>query len=153
MSLWQGSRPSSQSSSDTVASNNWILLVDDNDSHRTTLKDFLELQGYSCIEAPNGIAALEVLRKTPISLIITDNHMPEMGGMEFIEHVNTEFSHETFPIVLLTAELSHEVRLQAFKNGVNRVFEKPVDFREICTAVDWVTKFGVPLPEHLRPSS
>ncbi|GJL58484.1 MAG: response regulator [Nitrospirales bacterium] len=120
-----------------------ILLVDDDQRHRTCLKEFLELRGYMCLEAGNGVEGLETLQKESVSVIITDNNMPQMDGLDFIEQVNHKYSQEILSIFLITAQLSHIVRLRAFKNGVNRVFEKPLDFQELCNAVDWVTKFDI----------
>jgi two-component system, chemotaxis family, chemotaxis protein CheY len=120
-----------------------ILLVDDDRHHRTCLKEFLELRGYMCSEAGNGMEGLEILQNESVSIIITDNNMPQMDGLDFIEQVNHKYSQEILSIFLITAELSHIVRLRAFKNGVNRVFEKPLDFQELCNAVDWVTKFDI----------
>jgi len=53
----------------------------------------------------------------------------------------------------MTAEVSNPVRLRAFKNGVHRVFEKPLDFQELCYAVDWVTKFDLHAPLATKSSS
>jgi CheY-like chemotaxis protein len=72
--------------------------------------------------------------------------MPDMDGLTFIEEVKQEFPNEFLPIFLMTAEVSNSVRLRAFKNGVYRVFEKPLDFQEICYAVDWVAKFDLHAP-------
>lgn len=127
-----------------VSNKEKILLVDDDQAHRSCLKDFLEIRGYICLEAENGRHALQILEHQSVDMIITDNQMPQMDGLEFIEQVNQEYSHEGVPIFLMTAELSYPVRLRAFKNGVNRVFEKPLDFQELCHAVDWVTKFDLP---------
>jgi CheY-like chemotaxis protein len=121
-----------------------ILLVDDDQLHRTCLKEFLERRGYVCSEAGNGVEGLEILQEESVSIIITDNNMPEMDGLAFIERVNHEYSKEILPIFLMTGELSTTVRLRAFRNGVYRVFEKPLDFQELCHAVDWVTKFDLP---------
>ena len=132
-----------------------ILLVDDDQTHRSCLKDFLEIRGYSCLEAENGMHALQILEQHVVDMIITDNQMPQMDGLELIEKVNQDYSQEGFPIFLMTAELSYPVRLRAFKNGVNRVFEKPLDFQELCHAVDWVTKFDLPpssIPRHPSPN-
>ena len=121
-----------------------ILLVDDDQAHRSCLKDFLEIRGYRCLEAENGRDALQILEHHIVDMLITDNQMPQMDGLELIEKVNKDYSPEGLPIFLMTAELSYPVRLRAFKNGVNRVFEKPLDFQELCHAVDWVTKFDLP---------
>ncbi len=123
-----------------------ILIVDDDTLHRSCLREFLEGRGYVCVEAENGVAGLDLIRQESISIIITDNNMPEMDGLTFIEHVKEEFPNEILPIFLMTAEVSNPVRLRAFKNGVYRVFEKPLDFQEVCHAVDWVAKFDLHPP-------
>ena len=144
---------SSKSQQEQVANKEKILVVDDDQAHRNCLKDFLELRGYVCIEAQNGVHALEVLETEGVDMIITDNQMPLMDGLDFIEQVNQEYSDEILPIFLMTAELSYPVRLRAFKNGVNRVFEKPLDFQELGHAVDWVTKFDLPSTSATRCAS
>lgn len=130
----------------TALSQERILLVDDDDLHRTRLKELLEFQGYVCLEAVNGVKGLEAMRDESVSIIITDNNMPEMDGLTFIEQVNQTYPHELVPIFLITAELSDSVRFRAFKHGVNRVFEKPLDFQELCQALDWVIKFDLHPP-------
>ena len=130
-----------------------ILLIDDDDLHRSCVKEFLERRGYACLEAENGVIGLDVLRQESLSIIITDNNMPEMDGLTFIEQVKHEFANEILPIFLMTAEVSSAVRLRAFKNGVHRVFEKPLDFQELCHAVDWVTKFDLHAPLATKSSS
>lgn len=136
----------------TTLSQERILLVDDDELHRSCLKEFLERRGYECLEAMNGVTGLDMLRQEPISIIITDNNMPEMDGLTFIEQVKYEFPNEILPIFLMTAELSSPVRLRAFKNGVYRVFEKPLDFQELCYAVDWVAKFDLHPPLSVKSS-
>lgn len=123
-----------------------ILLIDDDNQHRTCLKELLEYQGYACLEAINGVKGLEVLRDESVSIIITDNNMPEMDGLTFIEQLKQSYPHEMIPIFLITGNLSDSVRFRAFKHGVNRVFEKPLDFRELCQALDWVIKFDLHAP-------
>ncbi len=130
-----------------------ILLVDDDEFHRACLKEFLEQRGYVCVEAENGVRGLEVLRQEPVSIIITDNNMPEMDGLTFIEQVKHEFSNELLPIFLITGEASNTIRLRAFKSGVYRVFEKSLDFQELCHAVDWVSKFDLHPPLATKASA
>jgi len=154
MEYFSSTLDTAASGSDTALHQKHILLVDDDDLHRSCLKEFLEYRGYVCQEAVNGRKGLEALRDESISIIITDNNMPEMDGLTFIEQVKDEFPHEILPIFLLTAELSNPVRLRAFKNGVYRVFEKPLDFQELCYAVDWVSKFDLqtsPSTKHPSP--
>ena len=128
-----------------------ILLVDDDRLHRTCLKEFLHLRGHRCLEACQGKEALETIRQESVSMIITDQNMPEMDGLTFIQQLKQTYPNELLPIFLITAELSDSVRLSAFKHGVNRVFEKPLDFQELCQAVDWVIKFDLHAPSTKKP--
>jgi CheY-like chemotaxis protein len=152
MDIFSLTQPSTSATS-TALRPEKILVVDDDKLHRSCLKEFLERRGYVCVEAQNGAKGLEVLRDQSISIIITDNNMPEMDGLTFIEEVKQEFPHEFLPIFLMTAEASNSVSLRAFKNGVYRVFEKPLDFQEICYAVDWVAKFDLHPPLTKRSSA
>ena len=153
MSIFQNSEASPKLDSAITMNQGHVLLVDDDKLHRSCLKAFLTRRGYTCIEAENGVKGLDVLRQESISIIITDNNMPEMDGLTLIEHVKHEFPHEIIPIFLLTAEVSRPIRLRAFKNGVYRVFEKPLDFQELCYAVDWVTKFDLQTSSSTKVSS
>lgn len=138
------SQPSPKPTPPTSPPKERILIVDDDHSYRSCLKEYLEGRGYVCSEAGNGIEGLQVLEDESISIIITDNSMPQMTGLAFIERVHRDYSQEILPIFLITAELSHAVRFEAFKHGVNRVFVKPLDLQELGQAVDWVTKFDLP---------
>ncbi len=136
----------------TSPSQGRILLIDDDTLHRSCLKEFLEWRGYQCEEAANGVEGLNVLRQQSIAMIITDNNMPEMDGLTFIEHVKQDFPNEVFPIFLMTAEVSKLIRFHAYKHGVCRVFEKPLNFQELCHAIDWVQKFDLSPSSHSRIS-
>jgi CheY-like chemotaxis protein len=153
MDIFSLTQSSATSSPGTSLNPEHILLVDDDALHRSCLKEFLEQRGYVCVEAENGIKGLDVLREESVSIIITDNNMPEMDGLAFIEHVKQEFPNEILPIFLMTAEVSNPVRFRAFKNGVYRVFEKPLDFQELCQAVDWVAKFDLHPPLTTKSSA
>ncbi len=62
-----------------------ILLVDDHAMARKAMKLFLEHHGYACHEAEQGAAALDWLEQgEKVDLIISDNHMPVMTGLEFL---------------------------------------------------------------------
>ena len=73
--------------SDRSAGMKHILIVDDYASGRHILRERLELQGYVCQEVEDGSKALEVLQIQHFDLIITDNQMPVMTGLEFLQHL------------------------------------------------------------------
>ena len=146
MDMFSLTHTSTASTSGATVNPERILLVDDDELHRSCLKEFLKRRGYVCEEAENGKRGLDVLQQKSVSIIITDNNMPVMDGLTFIEQVKQQFPNEILPIFLMTAEVSNVVRLRAFQNGVYRVFEKPLDFQELCHAIDWVAKFDLHPP-------
>lgn len=79
-----------------------ILLIDDDEGIRLALTTMLGLYGYAVVEANEGCQALEILAfDTEIDLIVTDNKMNGMGGIEFIE----EFKKlgRSIEIIMITA--------------------------------------------------
>ena len=62
-----------------------ILVVDDEESIRELVSDFLTNEGYSVTTAENGIAALGELQRDSYDLLITDLVMPKMGGVELLD--------------------------------------------------------------------
>ncbi len=77
-----------------------ILLVDDNEMGLTARKTLLEEQGYSVTMATSGEAALEMLRRSPFDLVITDFRMPGMNGIELIRQIREE--RPQIPVILLS---------------------------------------------------
>ncbi len=113
-----------------------ILLVDDDQLARSALRGVLESQGLSCIEVSNGSEALKWLDTQKADLIISDNQMPVLTGLEFIEQIRpTEKGPAPPPIILLSGNLDHEDKSRARKAGVFAVLDKPCNFSEFLSMV------------------
>ena len=79
-----------------------ILLVDDHAMARKAMKLFLEHHGYACQEAEQGAAALAWLEQgQKVDLIISDNHMPVMTGLEFLVQVKAGRISTPFPLFFI----------------------------------------------------
>jgi len=78
-----------------------ILVVDDNEDVRLSMKLLLERAGYEVTVAPDGNRALELQRECPCQVLVTDIFMPEADGMETIERFRREF--RTVKIVAMSA--------------------------------------------------
>ncbi len=68
-----------------------ILLVEDEDTHRTLIRSALEMADYQVREAVNGKEALRLYRLAPTDLVVTDILMPEKDGLELIWELTREF--------------------------------------------------------------
>ncbi|MES2479910.1 MAG: response regulator transcription factor [Bacteroidota bacterium] len=101
-----------------------LLLAEDNDIFRKSLLYFLSNNGYNVTGVDNGLDAIELLRKEPFDLIITDVNMPFAGGMELINLVRTELKSQ-IPIIVLTSSNVEQTELEAFDLGASEFVTKP----------------------------
>ena len=113
-----------------------LLLVDDHAMARQPLKLFLEHHGYACKEAEHGAAALAWLDAGhQVDLIISDNHMPVMTGMEFLIQVKANGQYASIPFMLYSGNITDAVRHQAQQAGAMAVLSKPYNFSEFVGIV------------------
>jgi len=111
-----------------------ILVVDDEKNYRTILAQLLEGQGYRVSVAENPFAALELLGRESVSLILSDLRMPRMDGMAFLQQVREDVGE--VPFVILTAFATVETALAAMKAGAFDYLLKPFNNEEILQTVD-----------------
>ena len=105
-----------------------ILVVDDDADMRLTLKLALELAGYTVEVAANGREALEVQRRQPAEVLITDIFMPDTDGFEAIDAFRREFPQTRIVVVSGGAQLSKRDYLpDAELLGADATLQKPFD--------------------------
>jgi len=110
-----------------------VLIVDDEEIIRESLSFILQKEGFQVAEAPNGRIALEMIRSGYYDLVLTDLEMPEMKGIELLEHI-TQVSPETL-VVIVTAYGSIDTAIAALRKGAVDYVLKPVEFDELLVKV------------------
>jgi FixJ family two-component response regulator len=102
-----------------------IIIVDDNEDWRDSLAAILELEGYAVTGFADGESFLdEAAGRTPICIFL-DVFMPGLSGLEVLERL-AENAYPA-PIFLISARIDAPVMLEALRNGVLGVIEKPFD--------------------------
>ena len=110
----------------TMASS--VLIVDDDDGIRTSLRLALEDQGYSVGEATDGEAALEQVRSTPPDVVILDLMLPGMDGFECCRQLRRT---SDVPVLIVSARGdSHDV-VAGLEAGADDYIRKPFDVPEL----------------------
>ena len=105
-----------------------ILIVDDIEESRVLLKTNLEYNNFSVMEAFNGQQALEMVRKSPPDLIISDILMPEMDGFELCRTVKQDDRLKNIPFVFYTATYTDQRDEElSLKVGADRFIRKPAE--------------------------
>jgi len=113
-----------------------ILLVDDHEMGRQALKLVLEHHGYACKEAEHGAAALAWLEQGQlVDLIVSDNSMPVMTGLEFLVRVRANPQFGTIPFILYSGNITDEMQRQAHQAGAMAVLNKPYDLSDFVANV------------------
>jgi two-component system chemotaxis response regulator CheY len=116
--------------------NKIILIVDDSATILMSLRNNLEIAGYTVHSSKNGKEALDLLQ-TGIkpNLIITDVNMPVMTGLEFIQQARLLPSCRFIPILLLTTETSQDKKQEAKKLGATGWLVKPCSGTDLINLV------------------
>ena len=109
-----------------------ILVVDDNASIRTLVRDYLTEQGMRVVTADNGQNALYTARQEKPDLILLDIMMPEMDGYQFVTAYRKE---NDAPIILLTAKLEENDKVLGLELGADDYITKPFGMRELLARI------------------
>ena len=113
-----------------------VLLVDDNLSAREALRLVLESQHMECVEMGNGSEALEWLASHQADLIISDNQMPVLTGLDFIDQIQLHQKPANEPpVILLSGHLNEQDKHRARQAGVFAILDKPCNFNEFLSMV------------------
>jgi len=121
-----------------------ILVVDDEEDVRETIKLQLEAENYNVIEAENGEEAIKVLKSgdnmTNCGLILCDIRMPKVNGIEYIDYLKEQAPG--IPVVVITGYPDTEMAVGLLKKGVNDYLVKPVESEKLMKVVNKLVAGG-----------
>ena len=106
-----------------------ILIVDDEESIRFSLKGGLEDEGYATLLAASGDEALEVIETHEVDLILMDIWMPGKDGLQILEELKNSGSQ--VPVIIMTGHGSIDTAVRATRLGALDFVEKPLDLNKI----------------------
>jgi DNA-binding response OmpR family regulator len=109
-----------------------ILVVDDDQGLRELIRINLEHEGYSVVQAGNGIQCVSTVRERRPDMVILDVMMPEMDGLEACRQVR-EFSQ--LPILMLTARTQSEDVITGLDRGADDYLLKPFNMDELSARI------------------
>jgi len=110
-----------------------ILVIDDEKSIRSTLKDILEHEGFAIELASNGPEALELFSKNQFDAVLCDIKMPGMDGIEVLEKLQ-EISNDV-PVIMISGHGTIDTAVEAIKKGAFDFIEKPPDLNRLLITI------------------
>lgn len=109
-----------------------ILVVDDEKNISNVLKAYLQQEGYHVTTASNGIVALTLFKENPFDLVLLDLMLPGMSGEEICLAIR---KISATPVIMLTAKVDEEERIQGLNLGADDYISKPFSPREVVARV------------------
>src|SRR5512147_271945 len=110
-----------------------ILIVDDEESIRKSLKDILGDEGYEVVTAASGREALDVLAESQPSLALLDIAMPDMDGIETLRRFKE--ARPDMQVVMITGHGTIDTAVQTTKMGAYDFLQKPLSLERVSLAV------------------
>lgn len=115
-----------------------VLLVDSNNTHLTANADALLAAGHQVCTATNGQEAVEELDWNQPDVLICASSMPLVDGWELVRQIRDDARHRGVPILFMGQSDDKELRLAAFRIGVDDYLPKPFESEELVRRVDRV---------------
>ncbi len=113
-----------------------ILIIDDSPSIRQMVAFTLKTEGYTVIEAADGVEGLAKAKAHAIDLVLSDQNMPNMDGVTMVKTLRSLPQYGTTPILMLTTERSDVQKAQGKEAGATGWLVKPFDPRKLLEVVN-----------------
>lgn len=112
-----------------------ILFIDDNKDLRELIQHILSKK-YQIFIAENALQGLELLKNTPVDIIICDIMMPQMNGLEFCRQIKGDIQTNHIPIIMLTAKNATDDQIECYKAGAESYIAKPFEMKILQARID-----------------
>lgn len=112
-----------------------ILIVEDEDLLRLSLKEILEQEGFECFEAKDGNTGLEFVHSANPDLILCDVRMPGMDGLELLNEVRNTPNTSQIPFIFLSALIDRTDIRKGMNLGADDYLTKPVNPDELIKSI------------------
>lgn len=113
-----------------------VLVIEDEDILRESILNILKTNGFSALEAGNGLRGLQLAKEFVPDLILCDIRMPEFDGYEVLKRLRQDPITATIPLLFITAENIQNVVSQGQKLGANGYLTKPFTTAQLLEAIN-----------------
>ncbi len=128
-----------------------ILVVDDLPANRDLMTRRLERSGFRVLSAASGPEALELLRRSPVDLVLLDIMMPGMTGLDVLKTLRVSRATAALPVIMVTAKTDSEDVVEALSLGANDYVTKPVDYPVALARIQKELRVRQSAPEPAPP--
>jgi type II secretory ATPase GspE/PulE/Tfp pilus assembly ATPase PilB-like protein/CheY-like chemotaxis protein len=112
-----------------------ILLVEDEGPLRAVMRDILERDGFTVVEAADGIEALEEIDHNAPDIVLLDLNLPRLDGFGVLTRLRSRLQTSNIPVVVLTARGDEDNEVRVFENGADDFLTKPFRARALTARI------------------
>ncbi len=112
-----------------------VLYIEDNFHNRRIVRKVLQSQGYTVVEAEDGLTGLAMVRELTPPLILLDIGLPGMDGLEVVARIKADTTLREIPVIALTASAMRGDRERFLAAGCDDYLSKPVQAQELLSKV------------------
>ena len=112
--------------------NEWILVVDDDAEIAGAIAITLEREGYRCLKAADGLAAVDLALTKPVDLILLDVMMPKLDGLTALLRIREK---RNLPVIVLSAKSEDSDKILGLSMGADDYVTKPFNPQELAARV------------------
>ncbi|MCP4690118.1 MAG: response regulator, partial [Desulfobacterales bacterium] len=110
-----------------------LMVVDDNETNRSLLKEMLEAYEFTIVEARNGKEALAAVKSAPPDLILMDMKMPVMDGYEAVRALKADEDFKAIPVIAVSASVMRNSEILVKEAGCDAFLTKPIRTRRLVS--------------------
>lgn len=114
-----------------------LLITDDDESCRASIKDAFKPKGYTTHLASCGREAVKIARIEEVHLLILDVHLPDYSGLETFKIIKKEISL-SIPCIFMSGEITKELQIDLISEDVYTLIPKPININILRDSVEQV---------------
>ena len=117
-----------------------VLIVDDEEEFRLSVREFLETKGFVIAEAGDGEEALAKAFTEKPDLILLDLRLPKVDGYQVCQTLKSNPITSVIPIIMISALSSTSQKIKGIEHGADDYIEKPFDLEELSARIKMVLR-------------
>ena len=112
-----------------------ILIIEDDESIRSNLFEFLEAEDFNVLSAEDGVSGLKLAKDCQPDLILCDINLPSLNGFGVLQELRKDLTTTKTPFIFLTSETDSSSRDRAIQLGANDYLTKPMSLNKLLTSI------------------
>lgn len=112
-----------------------VLIIEDDETIRSNLFEFLEAEEFNVLSAEDGVSGLQLAKVFKPDLILCDINLPSLNGFGVLQELRKDLTTTKTPFIFLTSETDSSRREQAMQLGANDYLTKPMSLNKLLASI------------------